>query len=83
MALIDYSPEVSSLVSYAQSLEKETDRLRAAAASADAFERENMQLRELLRLARAKLELYCAGHSGEYIGGMEYNELIRRIDAAL
>ena len=40
-------------------------------------------LREALRHAREKLMLYRKAHSGEYIGGMEYSQLMRQIDAAL
>lgn len=34
-------------------------------------------------MAREKLALYRAAHSGEYLGGVEYTELMRRIDAVL
>lgn len=40
-------------------------------------------LRQMLRNAREKLVLYRQAHSGEYIGGVEYNTLIHSIDAAL
>ena len=40
-------------------------------------------LRPLLRLAKEKLQLYRAQHSGEYVGGVEFTDLMRRIDAAL
>jgi len=41
------------------------------------------QLRQMLRNAREKLVLYRQAHSGEYIGGVEFNTLIRSIDAVL
>lgn len=41
------------------------------------------KLRFLLASAREKMELYRSAHSGEYLGGMEYSELKRQIDAAL
>jgi|GEM_PF-5159074 len=41
------------------------------------------ELRMLLAKARDKLALYRADHSGEYVGGTEYTELMRQIDAAL
>jgi len=41
------------------------------------------RLEGTLRKAREKLALYRAQHSGNYIGGLEYNALIRRIDEAL
>ena len=37
--------------------------------------------RRLLREARDKLRIYRAHHSGEYLGGREYNALISEIDA--
>jgi hypothetical protein len=37
---------------------------------------------QLLQDCKHKLELYRAQHSGEYVGGVEFTELIRRIDAA-
>ncbi len=40
-------------------------------------------LRNALTLAREKLKLYRAQHSGEYIGGMEYTALMQLIDEAL
>jgi hypothetical protein len=41
------------------------------------------KLRCLLAAARDKLAVYHAQHSGEYVGGMEYSELVRQIDVAL
>lgn len=41
------------------------------------------KLAEVLTQAREKLKLYRAVHSGEYLGGVEYSELMRRIDEAL
>ncbi len=41
------------------------------------------KLRLLLAKAREKLALYREAHGGEYVGGMEYSELKRQIDAAL
>ena len=38
---------------------------------------------KLLRDCRHKLELYRKNSSGEYLGGVEYTDLIARIDAAL
>lgn len=40
-------------------------------------------LSDALLDAKLKLQLYREKHSGEYIGGVEYTELMRRIDAAL
>lgn len=55
---------------------------------ADAIARVNMrvritQLENVLLQAREKLELYRAQHDGNYVGGVEYTELMRRIKAAL
>ncbi len=41
------------------------------------------QLEQTLRNAREKLVLYRQAHSGEYIGGVEFNTLIHSIDAVL
>lgn len=41
------------------------------------------ELEAVLSAAKAKLELYRAQHSGEYVGGVEFTELMARIDAAL
>lgn len=41
------------------------------------------ELEAVLSAAKKKLELYRAQHSGEYVGGVEYTELMARIDAAL
>lgn len=38
---------------------------------------------ELLRECREKLRLYRENSNGEYLGGVEYTDLIRRLDAAL
>ena len=40
-------------------------------------------LREALTAAEHKLRLYRRAHSGEYIGGMAYGALMRKIDDAL
>jgi hypothetical protein len=40
-------------------------------------------MRQVLIDCKEKLRLYRAQHSGEYVGGVEYMELMRRIDAAL
>lgn len=40
-------------------------------------------LRTALSRAREKLTLYREAHGGEYVGGVEYTQLIREIDAAL
>ena len=42
-----------------------------------------VRLRAALALAKEKLELYRAQHSGEYVGGVEYSELMQQINAAL
>jgi chromosome segregation ATPase len=44
---------------------------------------ENAVLRDVLQSALEKLMLYRAGHSGEYVGGMEYVSLVTRIGDAL
>lgn len=45
---------------------------------------ENVKLLQTaLRDAREKLVLYRQAHSGEYIGGVEFNALIHQIDVAL
>lgn len=41
------------------------------------------EARAALQAAKQKLQVYRAQHSGEYIGGMEYEALIRMIDEAL
>ena len=41
------------------------------------------ELQAVLRAARDKLVRYREQHSGEYVGGMEYTALIKRIDAVL
>ena len=43
----------------------------------------NTELRRLLMDCAEKLNFYRAQHSGEYVGGVEYTELQRRIVAAL
>lgn len=48
-----------------------------------ALENDNRRLREALKVAREKLVLYRQEHSGVYIGGVEYTQLIRQIDDAL
>jgi hypothetical protein len=45
--------------------------------------RQNMAMRQALLDCKEKLQLYRAQHSGVYIGGVEYMELMRRINAAL
>jgi hypothetical protein len=40
-------------------------------------------LRGTLLAAKEKLRLYRAGHSGEYIGGVEYTSLMKQIDDVL
>lgn len=47
------------------------------------LESENQTLRLRLQEARHKLTLYREAHGGAYLGGVEYSELMRRIDAAL
>jgi hypothetical protein len=39
--------------------------------------------RGVLQAAKQKLMLYRAQHSGEYVGGMEYTQLMRMIDEVL
>lgn len=41
------------------------------------------ELEELLTLASEKLALYRANHSGEYVGGAEYQGLQNSIEKAL
>lgn len=41
------------------------------------------EMEDLLRLASEKLKLYRDQHSGEYIGGMEYQALQDKIKEAL
>ena len=41
------------------------------------------QLAAMLRNAREKLLLYRKAHSGEYIGGVEFQTLMNSIDAVL
>lgn len=41
------------------------------------------RLREVLISAKEKLALYRKAQGGEYLGGVEYRELMRRIDEAL
>lgn len=47
--------------------------------AADEIER----LRGTLIAAEAKLKLYRAEHSGEYVGGVEYTNLMRQIEEVL
>ena len=42
-----------------------------------------MRLRDLLGDCRTKLTFYRKAHSGEYLGGVEYSELMHRIDREL
>jgi hypothetical protein len=37
----------------------------------------------LLQDVKEKLALYRAEHSGAYVGGVEYSELVRRIDKTI
>lgn len=41
------------------------------------------QMKVALEHAKQKLSLYRDDHSGEYIGGVEYTQLIGEIDAAI
>ncbi len=41
------------------------------------------ELKEVLKLAKVKLKLYRENHSGEYLGGMEYTQLMHTINDAL
>lgn len=68
--------------------QSETPRVDAVAVSAVAREvtaltAQLAEARKVLLWSRQKLELYRSEHSGQYIGGMEYTELIRYIDAAM
>lgn len=49
----------------------------------DKAKRRIVKLEGALRRAKQKLILYRAEHSGEYIGGTEYMNLMEIIDAAL
>lgn len=40
-------------------------------------------MESVLLKAREKLKLYRDASTGEYVGGVEYTDLMRRIDAAL
>lgn len=40
-------------------------------------------LESVLLRAKEKLRLYREASTGEYVGGLEYTELVRRIDEAL
>lgn len=44
---------------------------------------EDREFEAALREAQKKLQLYCEQHSGEYVGGMEYQSLMDRIDRLL
>lgn len=44
---------------------------------------EILRLRSALFDAKLKLQLYRNAHSGKYIGGVEYTQLMKRIDDAL
>jgi hypothetical protein len=54
-----------------------TDELTAT------LSRQNMTMRQVLLDCKEKLELYRAQHSGEYVGGVEFTRLMRKIDQAL
>ena len=41
------------------------------------------QMRRALENAKLKLQLYREAHEGEYLGGVEYTQLMREIDEAL
>ena len=62
-----------AMYEYAQKLERELS----------SSQKECTELRNVLGDAKVKLALYRMNHSGEYIGGVEYMELMNRIDAAL
>ncbi len=47
------------------------------------MESKNKALREALEAAKLKLSLYRGEHSGEYVGGMQYTDLMTMIDEAL
>ena len=42
-----------------------------------------IDMESVLLNAKEKLRLYREAHGGEYVGGVEYMELMRRVDAAL
>ena len=53
---------------------------------ANQIEAKNEQIRRMrqtLVLAKEKLAIYRARHSGEYVGGIEYTALMVKIDEAL
>lgn len=41
------------------------------------------KMRAALQDARYKLQLYREAHGAQYLGGVEYGELMKRIDAVL
>jgi hypothetical protein len=43
----------------------------------------NQELAQLLSFCEQKLRLYREAHGGEYVGGMEYTALQRRIGDAI
>jgi hypothetical protein len=45
--------------------------------------RREFRLLSILSDAKDKLELYRKAHGGEYVGGVEYGELMRRMEEAL
>jgi len=47
------------------------------------MEDKNKDLRAALEAAQIKLQKYRREHSGEYVGGMQYTDLMEMIDKAL
>ena len=45
--------------------------------------RKIQQMKTALEHAKTKLVLYRGDHSGEYVGGVEYTQLIKEIDEAI
>lgn len=58
-------------------------RLETAYTALDGRDAEIVRLRTALVWARDKLRHYRDAHGGEYVGGVEYSNLMREIDEAL
>jgi len=71
------------LNSYERDLNTARELLRINGEANAKMAAECTELRNVLGDAKVKLALYRMNHSGEYIGGVEYMELMNRIDAAL
>lgn len=70
-----YSTETGARIDPWKEIANLREQLAAWQARAEA-------LSEALQDAANKLSLYRAQHSGEYVGGMEYQALMRKINAA-